>query len=123
MEKKSMVEELKELEKLANSDIEKWNADDYKRFFYLLEHMDEYEKQEKKEKKELENIKIIKACENKIVLTPKEVAAILDMGVNQVYGLFVSKGFPSIDFNGKKVIEKEAFLEWLKDLRGKKFKY
>ena len=85
--------------------------------------MDEYKKQEKKDQKELENIQIIKDCENKLVLTPKEVSAILGMGVNQVYGLFDSKGFPSIELNGKKVIEKEAFFEWLKELRGKSYNY
>jgi len=118
-----MVDELKEYEELMNLPDGEWDLEDCDRFCFLFEHLDEYKKQEKKEQKELENIKIIKDCENKIVFTPKDVSAILEMGVNQVYGLFDSKGFPSIDLNGKKVIEKEAFFEWLKGLRGKYFKY
>ena len=122
-EKNNMIQELEELEKLAIAPIEKWSKDDYSRFFYLLEHKEEYEKKEKKEKKKLECKKIIEECKNKIILTPKEVAAILNMGVNQVYGLFDSKGFPSTDLNGKKIIEKEAFFEWLHSQKGKRFNF
>lgn len=118
-----MVEELKEYESLISLPVEEWTSDIWDRIYYLLQHMDEYEKQEKREQKDLEIQRIIKECENKIVLTPKEVSVILGMGVNQVYGLFEAKGFPSTDLNGKKIIEKVAFLEWLKEYRGKHFKY
>ena len=118
-----MVDELKEFENIMNLPNGEWDLEVCDRFCFLFEHLDEYKKQEKKDQKELENIQIIKDCENKLVLTPKEVSAILGMGVNQVYGLFDSKGFPSIELNGKKVIEKEAFFEWLKELRGKSYNY
>ena len=65
----------------------------------------------------------IAICENKLISTPKEISVILGMGLNQVYSLFESKGFPSIDLNGKKFIEKEAFFKWLKELRGKSYNY
>lgn len=119
----TMIEELKEYENLMNLPDGEWDLETFDRFCFLFEHLDEYKKQEKREQKDLEIQRIIKECENKIVLTPKDVSAILGMGVNQVYGLFIAKGFPSIDLNGKKVIEKEAFFEWLKGLRGKYFKY
>ena len=79
--------------------------------------------QEKKEQKDLINQRILKDLENKLILTPKEISVILGMGLNQVYSLFESKGFPSIDLNGKKFIEKEAFFKWLKELRGKSYIY
>lgn len=48
-----------------------------------------------------------------MILTPKDVQAILELPQNQVYRLFRSKSFPSEKINGKHIIPKPRFLIWL----------
>lgn len=48
-----------------------------------------------------------------MMLTPKDVAEILNLPQGQVYRLFNSKAFPSIKINNKHVIPKPRFLTWL----------
>lgn len=48
-----------------------------------------------------------------MILTPKDVASVLDMPQSQVYRLFRSRDFPSEKINGKHIIPKPRFLHWL----------
>jgi predicted DNA-binding transcriptional regulator AlpA len=48
-----------------------------------------------------------------MILTPKDVQAVLGLPINQVYRLFKSKRFPSERVNGKHIIPKPRFLNWL----------
>ena len=51
-----------------------------------------------------------------IILTPKDVQAILGLGdaqLNQVYRLFNSKKFPSEKIGNKHIIPKARFINWL----------
>lgn len=122
-EKIYMIPELKEYEYLKSLPDEEMTQEENNRFWYLLTNLDELEKQnereEKKKQRELENAQIIAESKNKRILNPRDVSAIMDMGKNQTYALFSSKGFPSFKMNGKYVVESEAFNEWLHDNRGK----
>ena len=48
-----------------------------------------------------------------MILSPNEVQKILDIPINQVYRLFLSKSFPSERVNGKHIIPKPRFIRWL----------
>jgi hypothetical protein len=48
-----------------------------------------------------------------MILTPKDVQPILGISIDQVYRLFKSKKFPSEKINGKHIIPKPRFLNWL----------
>ena len=122
-EKDNMIPELQEFEELNKIPTAEWNDDNWNRFFYLIDHMEEYEKQEKKEQQKLKKQKMINESANKKLLTVKDVSAILDIGINQAYALFNTKDFPSIEFNGKKEVERDALEEWLYSLRGKSIKF
>lgn len=48
-----------------------------------------------------------------MILTPSDVQKILNWTPNKVYNLFRSKTFPSERINGKHIIPKPRFLNWL----------
>jgi len=48
-----------------------------------------------------------------LVLTPKDVQALLGWKKEKVYNLFKSKKFPSERIGGKHIIPKPRFLAWL----------
>lgn len=47
------------------------------------------------------------------ILTAKDVVSTGICGMNNAYLLFRRKGFPAIEFGGKKVVLKSAFIQWL----------
>ena len=55
------------------------------------------------------------------MLTPKDIQGILGCGINQVYNLFNSRGFPAIRINRRFYIKKSSFEHWLSNYEGKKF--
>lgn len=48
-----------------------------------------------------------------MILTVKDVGAVLNLPKNQAYRLFRSKKFPCERVNGKYIIPKPRFLHWL----------
>lgn len=48
-----------------------------------------------------------------MILSPSEVQMILNIPINQVYRLFLSKSFPSEKVKGKHIIPKPRFIRWL----------
>lgn len=54
-----------------------------------------------------------------LVLTPKDVQKILNWSQDQTYRLFASKKFPSEKIQGKYIIPKQRFLNWLGHQEGK----
>lgn len=48
-----------------------------------------------------------------MILTPKDVQTILGVSKDQVYRLFKSKSFPSEKVDGKHIIPKFRFLNWM----------
>lgn len=48
-----------------------------------------------------------------MLLTPNDVMRVLNLPKNQAYNLFRSKNFPSERVNGKHIIPKPRFLNWL----------
>jgi excisionase family DNA binding protein len=58
-------------------------------------------------------MKIVR-CKNNLVYTVKELAKILNIGMNSAYKLTHRKDFPSIKIGRKILIPKAAFYDWLK---------
>ena len=52
----------------------------------------------------------------------KDLAKLLPIGLNNLYALVHSEGFPSIIINRRIVIPVHAFEEWIKSSAGKSFK-
>ena len=52
-----------------------------------------------------------------LMLSVKDVKQVLDININAVYSLFHQESFPSINFNNRLIIQKEAFREWLNEQR------
>ena len=50
-----------------------------------------------------------------LMLSVKDVKQVLNININAVYNLFHQESFPSINFNNRLIIQKEAFREWLNE--------
>ena len=50
---------------------------------------------------------------NEIYLTPQMVSEILHLGMNQIYKLFQSKGFPSIKIGKKWIVKQDDLYKFL----------
>lgn len=51
--------------------------------------------------------------DERLTLTPAEAAKIMGVGINTMYELTHSKGFPVINVGRKKLIVRSKFEEWL----------
>lgn len=61
------------------------------------------------------------SLENTKILHPKDIKLILGCGMNRVYDIINSNGFPKIKIGNRYYIPEEAFLLWLKQYTYKEF--
>ena len=80
------------------------------------EDMDNGKPQNANNKQDTENF-----MSQKKLMTTKELAEYLGIGINAAYTLLRSKGFPGIRLGKKKYVTREAVDEWLDAYKGKTF--